>query len=101
MAVGVDVIKTTGRLVFELSRDGEKTTRNIEVPYPISDTNSLQAAVNQANATFTNEQSQMQYAIQPANWRDSNIAEEQWTTERVYYEYVQTLTRPIEPDDEG
>lgn len=100
MAAGVTVIKTTGRLIFELERGDEKTTRSLDVPYPKTDLESteLQEAVNNMNKQFTSAENSMNIFIQPANWRDANIAEEQWTTTRVSYEIVVTTTTPIEPD---
>jgi len=102
MSVGVDVIKTTGRLVFELERGGDNTTRTIEIPGPLTDTtgDTVQNAVNTINTNFTNSENQMNTFIQPANWRDTNASELQWTTKRVYYEIVTTTTRPVEPDTE-
>lgn len=98
MAVGVDVIKTTGRLVFELARDDERTTRSVEIPYPIDDVDSLQAAVNAANSLYTDSTKQMNIFIQPSTWRDTNASEESWATTEVYYEKVTTTTSRIEAD---
>ena len=99
MAVKVTTIKTVGRLVFNLTRDGETTTRQIEIPYAEDDSQAVQEFVNQTNATFTNTENNMNYAIQPANWRDNNDVEAQWTTTGVRYEIVTTSTTPVEPDE--
>lgn len=98
MAVGADVIRTSGRLVFELTRGGETTTRTIDIAYPISNSEAVQEAVNTANATFTSSTNVMNTLMQPANWRDASVLEEQWTTTHVRYEIVQTITTPVEPD---
>lgn len=99
MAVGVDVIKTTGRLIFSLQRGDEATTRTIDVPYPKTDAESLQTAVNEANARFTTSTNAQNLIIQPAIWRDSNDTEAQWTTTGVSYEIVTTTTTPVTPDE--
>lgn len=102
MAVGTTVIKTTGKLIFELERDDEKTTRSIDVPFPKTDTTSetLQAAVDSINTAFTADDSlASNLIVQPANWRDSNTQEEQWTTKRVYYEITTTSSTPVEPTE--
>lgn len=99
MAVGIDVIKTTGRLVFELERDEEQTTRTLEIPNPLLTPEDVQAAINETNTRFTSATDQMNVFMQPANWRDTNVAELQWTTKKVHYEIVQTVTTPIEPDE--
>lgn len=99
MAIGVDEIKTSGRLIFDLVRNGETTSRVIDVPYPINDEDSLQAAVNAANSRYTSSSGQMDTFIQPSNWRDSNTTEEQWTTTGVSYEMVTTITKPITPEN--
>ncbi len=99
MAIGVDEIRTVGRLIFNLRRGDEETTRTIDIAYPITDPEdpqTLQNAVNAANTTYTS--GTMALFIQPANWRDSNATEEQWTTTGVHYEIVTTVTRPITPD---
>jgi len=98
MAVGVDVIKTTGRLIFTLQRDDETTTRAIDVPFPKTNAENLQTAVNEANARFTNSNLSQNLVIQPATWRDNNDAEAQWTTTGVSYEIVTTTTTPITPE---
>ena len=103
MAVGVSTTKTVGRLIFDLVRGEETTTRTIEIPEAITDTttdDTVQNAVNAANAAFTNSENQMNVAIQPANWRDTATTEAQWTTTRVHYEVVTTMTIPVEPDEE-
>lgn len=98
MSIGVDVTKVTGRLVFELSRDDERTTRSIEIPYPIENNASLQSAVDAANALYTNSSEQMNLFVQPSTWRDTNSSEESWATTGVYYEKVTTTTSRVEPD---
>lgn len=100
MAVGVDEIKITGRWVFDLERGEETTTRTIDIPYPNTDTSSteLQDAINQMNTEYTSDQYKMNVFIQPANWRDTNIAEEQWVTKGVHYEVVTTTISPLMPD---
>lgn len=99
MAIGVDIIKTTGRLVFDLKRGEEETTRTIDIPNPITDTTTVQTAVNAANERFTNTAVNMNVFIQPANWRDAGILEEQWVTQGVHYEIVTTTITPVEPDE--
>lgn len=101
MAVGVDVIRTTGRLIFDLQRGEDTTTRSIEIPYPNTDTSgdTLQNLVNTANTTFTNADNSMNKFIQPSNWRDTNVSEAQWITLGVRYEIVTTSTTPITPDE--
>lgn len=100
MAVGVDVIRTTGRLVFDLQRGEDVTTRTIDIPNPITDTESteLQNAVNTANTLYTGSGGGMNTFVQPSTWRDAQITEEQWTTTGVRYEVVTVTTRAIEPD---
>lgn len=104
MAIGITEVKTTGRLIFDLQRGtgeaAETTSRSIDIAYPITDEQSetLQASVDWANSTFTDSSNQMNIFIQPANWRDMNIAEEQWTTTGVRYEIVTTTTTPITPE---
>lgn len=93
MAVGVDTIKTVGRLVFELARDGETTSRNIDIPYPVTDETQAQSAINNINADFVGG-----VIIQPANWRDEDVDENNWTTTAVRYEIVTTATTPITPE---
>lgn len=100
MAVGISVTKVVGRLIFDLRRDEDETTRSIDIPFPKTEVSSeeLQTAVNTANTTFTDSSNAMNTFIQPANWRDTNTAEEQWTTTGVRYEIVSTTTTPIEPE---
>ena len=100
MAVGVDEIKTIGRWVFDLERGEDTTTRTIEIPYPITDTSTeeIQTKVNVLNNEYTSSQYNLNIFIQPANWRDANIAEEQWVTKRVRYEVVTTTISPVTPD---
>lgn len=100
MAVGISVTKVVGRLIFDLRRDEDEITRSIDIPFPKTEVSSeeLQTAVNTANTTFTDSSNAMNTFIQPANWRDTNTAEEQWTTTGVRYEIVSTTTTPIEPE---
>lgn len=100
MAVGISTTRNVGRLVFDLTRNGESTTRIIEVPYARTDTTdtTIQDAVNTAAAIYTSPTNGMNLNIQPANWRDSNVAEEQWTTVGFRYEIVSTTITPIEAD---
>lgn len=102
MAVGTTIIKTTGRLVFELERGEDKTTRSIEVPFPKTDTTgdagvALQNAVDSINSALSVENFDL--FIQPANWRDTNVTEEQWKTTKISYEVVTTTSTPIEPNN--
>lgn len=100
MAVGVDVIKTIGRLIFDLQRGAEETTRYIEISNPISnDDPNLQAAINRADSIFSSETDKMNLLMQPVNWRDTNVQEQQWVTKGVHYESIMTVTTPIEPDE--
>ena len=100
MAVGVDTIVTTGRLVFDLVRGADTTTRVIDVPFPLIDSTSqdLQNLVNQTNATYTSTTSSMNKFVQPAGWRDQNVSEEQWETTGVRYEIVTVTTTPVTAD---
>jgi len=98
MAVGVDVIKTTGRLIFTLQRGDEETTRTIDIPFPKTDAENLQTAVNEANTRFTTSNLAQNLIVQPATWRDNNDTEAQWTTTGVSYEIVTTTTTPITPE---
>lgn len=98
MAIGTDVIKTTGRLIFTLQRGEEETTRSIDVPFPKTDAENLQTAVNEANTRFTSSTQAQNLVIQPATWRDTNSQEEQWTTVGVSYEIVTTTTTPVTPE---
>lgn len=104
MALGISVTKLTGKLVFDLERGEDKTTRTIEVPNAITDTvseesiSSLQAAINTMNNDFAVSGGANSYFIQPANWRDTNVAEEQWKTVGVRYEVSSVTTTAIEPD---
>jgi len=100
MAVGVDTIETTGRLIFDLERNGEKTTKVLEITSPITDAAALQTAVNTANSVFTNAENYMNIFIQPSTWRDDGGTETNWTTTGVRYEQITITTRPIEPDTE-
>lgn len=99
MAVGADTIKFAGRLIFDLQRGNETTSRTIEVPFANTDGQEMQQYVNAANTNFTNSANSMNVCIQPANWRDTNITEQQWTTTGVRYEIVTTTTTPITPDE--
>lgn len=104
MAIGISETKVTGRLIFDMVRGEEKTSRSIDVPFPKVDTvdpaaaASLQAAVNDFNNSFTTNPYNL--FVQPANWRDSNASEEQWSTTQVHYEISSVTTTPIEPDSE-
>lgn len=98
MAVGTDTIKTIGRLVFTLERDGETTTRNIEIPYAVTDQEAAQTAVNSVNSSFVQNPAG-RFTVQPANWRDDNVAESKWTTTAIRYEIVTTATTPITPEE--
>jgi len=97
MAIGITTTKTSGRLVFELSRGEDTTTRSIDVPYPKTNVESLQSSIDSVNSVFASDNS-MNTCIQPATWRDNNVTEEQWTTTRVYYEVVVTSVTPVEPE---
>lgn len=101
MAIEAAVRKTIGRMVFELTRDDEQTTRTIDIPYAKTDTTSadIQAAVNNARNVFVTGRATNGYDtfIQPAAWRDTNETEEQWTTTGFYYEIVETITTQITP----
>lgn len=99
MAIGTDIIKTSGRLIFDLVRDGERTSRTLEFPNPVTDLEALQISVNRADSIYTSGEQGMNLLMQPANWRDTNVVEEQWTTVGVHYEVVQTAITPIEPDE--
>lgn len=101
MAVGTSITKSSGRIIFDLVRDGETTTRVIEVPFPLTDSSSeaIQTAVNTADSLFTSSDNYQNVYMQPSNWRDNNLAEEQWTTTGVHYEIITTTTTPIEPDE--
>lgn len=98
MAVGVTEIKTVGRLIFDLERGEEKTTRTLDIPYPKTEDENLQTYVNETNAVFSSNTNLMNTFIQPANWRDTNVIENQWMTTRVSYEIVTTSTTPITPE---
>lgn len=102
MATGITIVKTTGRLIFDLERDGETTTRTLDIPFAKDSTaENLQTYVNNVNYAFTKEDTfRTNMIIQPANWRDTNTAEEQWITKGVHYEIVRTSTTPIDPDIE-
>lgn len=94
------VRRTIGRMVFELTRGEEKTTRTIDVPYAKTDTSQaeIQTAVNDVNYDFVvNAQNNFDTFIQPAAWRDTNDTEEQWTSTGFYYEVVETITTQITP----
>lgn len=103
MAVGATTIRTVGRLLFDLERTNveteelEKTTRSIEVPYPIPAENA-QSAVDSIHSAFTTG-ANTKYLIQPATWRDDNELDEQWQTTRVSYEIVETRTTPVNPTE--
>lgn len=102
MAIGVSEVKTVGRLIFDLQRGDVTTSRSIDIPYPKTDADDmaeLQTLVNAANADYaTATTAYMNVFVQPANWRDTNTAEEQWTTTGVRYEIVTTTTTPITPE---
>lgn len=98
MAIGTDIIKTTGRLIFELHRgEDEETERSIDIPYPRTDDESLQEAVNSVASIYSGAADDMNLLIQPANWRDVSD-EDVWTTTGLRYEIVTTTTTPITPD---
>lgn len=99
MAIGVDIIKTSGRLVFDLRRGEDETTRTVDIPNPITDPENVQAAVNTAQAEFTTSTGRVNTFIQPANWRDADVSEEQWITTGLHYEIVTTMITPVEPDE--
>lgn len=99
MAVGVDIIKTTGRLIFDLERGDETTTRAIDIPHPVVDAEAVQTAVNSAESVLTSSTNFANLFIQPANWRDNDRQEMQWRTTHVHYEIVTTSITPVEPDE--
>lgn len=92
-------IKTIGRLVFDLARGEETTTRSVEIPNPMTETSAatVQAAVNEANSIYTSDTNAMNILIQPSNWRDDNNTEQQWTTTGVHYEIVLTSITVVDP----
>lgn len=102
MAATSETIRTTARLVFDLSRNGETTTRTIDIPSPLTDTSEgealtrIQTAVNNAKTRYVD--SSMNTFIQTANWRDTNISDEQWRTIGLRYEIITTTTQVVEPD---
>lgn len=91
------VRKFVGRLVFDLERGEEKTTRTIEIPYAKTDATSqeIQDDVNNAYSIFVPSSGGLNTFIQPASWRDTNDTEEQWTTTNLSYEVVETITTRI------
>lgn len=99
MAVGVDEVRVTGRLVFDLARGSERTARVIEIPNAITDAEAVQTAVNKAESVYAGSAQQMNLFVQPLTWRDTNSSEAQWTTTGVHYEIVTTVITPVEPDE--
>ena len=99
MAVGITTIKTVGRLVFDLSRGEDVTTRTVDIAYPKTDTESeeLQTLVNTTKTKYTS--ANYNILIQPANWRDTKISEDAWTTTNVRYEVVVTSVTPVTPEE--
>ncbi len=100
MAAGVTTTEYSGRVVFDLTRGNETTTRSIDVAYPMydmADQESIQAAVDTLNTKFTSSENSANIFIQPANWRDTNRTEETWTTTGVRYEMITTSITPFEP----
>lgn len=100
MAVGLTETKTVGRVIVHLERGEDTTTRTLDVAYPKTEDGEgvdLQALVDTINSTLTS--TGMKYFIQPANWRDTNVQEEQWTTTLAEYEIVTTSTTPITPSN--
>lgn len=101
MAVMTSITRETGRLIFNLQRDEETTTRAIDIPFPIVDTTQegileqLQTAINNVNASMTAADNEMNHFMQPANWRDDDQNEPTWVTTSVHYEIVKTTTTPI------
>lgn len=99
MAIEAAVRKTVGRVIFDLERGEERTTRTIDIAYAKTDTTSadIQSSVNLFNTTFTSLSNGLNVFVQPASWRDTNDTEEQWTTTKVSYEIVETITQQITP----
>lgn len=100
MAAGPTTVDYSGRVVFDLVRGNETTTRSIEVAYPMydmADQESIQAAVDALNAKYTSSENSANIFIQPANWRDTNRTEETWTTTGVHYEMITTSITPFDP----
>lgn len=95
--MAITTIDTYGRWKFSLQRDEETTTRAISIPFPtdISAEETIQAKVTEVKNYFTSTSGNRNKIIQPANWRDSDLAEEEWTTVDVSYEVVSTSTTPF------
>lgn len=62
---------------FNLDRDGDKTSRTINLPEPKTNLITLNEARDQFLTDF-NAISGHQYLIQPSNWRDTDDSEEAW-----------------------
>lgn len=100
MPAGADTIEYSGRILFDLTRGNETTTRSIDVAYPIhdmADQASIQSALDTLNTKFTSSENSANIFIQPANWRDTNRTEETWTTTGVRYEMITTTITPFDP----
>lgn len=98
--MAVTTTETYGRWTFDLERDDEKTTRTISIPNPkdpVQDEQAIQDAVDNLNASIASGQGTWDSFIQPANWRDNNVTEEQWTTTKATYEVISTSKTPFEP----
>ena len=100
MSAGPTITEYSGRVVFDLTRGNETTTRSIDVAYPMydmADQESIQAAVDALNTKYTSAENSANIFIQPANWRDTNRTEETWTTTGVHYEMITTSITPFDP----
>lgn len=62
---------------FNLDRDGEKSSRTINLPEPKTNVVALNAARDQFVTDF-NAITGHQYLIQPSSWRDTDDSEEAW-----------------------
>lgn len=97
MAIGITTIKTVGRLVFDLQRDEETTTRTIDLPQPLMNQELAQQRLDQLKPNFVDNVNG-KLIIQPANWRDDDVSNsDPWTTMAMRYEIIETAVTPIIP----
>ena len=98
-----DVIKTEGRWVFTLSKNTSSgtitTEREISNPFPKAQgSDPVQQDIDDAADYFTADTNRQNKIIQPANWRDDDINEDEWTTTALRYEKIITQTQVFEAD---
>lgn len=75
-----DSISTSysGRIIFPLAHGDEKTSRAITIEDPITNSESIAAAVSSISSWMRNSANEsMRWMIQPASWRDTDPTEKE------------------------